>query len=245
MFATLSQNARRRTALIAGSTLALAASVSLIAAPQAQAKAKIKCKDLVGYAQVDPVKSHNEGKSMHLHQFFGNTKLLQLKDPSAATYGELSGQGTNCVNPSDSASYWTPVLKNKKTGATIPAQAFTAYYRSWDFKDQGAGEAFPPNTRLVATKHNWTCGNKENVAPSQTIPDCSGATGKPGSTLTAHVDFPSCWDGVLPKHSPGEVGDTNDNKHFAYRNGGACPAGFPHKMVSLRETVQFHYTGTG
>lgn len=245
MFATLSRRAQRRAALVAGSALALATAATLTAAPHAQALGKIKCKELVGYQQVDPIMAHNQPESMHLHQFFGNTQLLTLDEPAAATADDLVGKGTNCRNTADTAAYWTPVLRNTRTGEIIPTQAFTAYYRSWDFDKHGDGAAFPPDTRLVGMEHDWTCGNKENQEPVQTIPDCSGASGKPGHTLTAHIDFPSCWDGVLPDHRPDEVGDTSDNDHYAYRDGRKCPEGFPHQMVSLRETIQFEYTGNG
>src|SRR6478609_1971082 len=136
-------------------------------------------------------------------------------------------------------------LSNPNAANLSAVQAFTAYYRSWDFKDTGAGQPFPPDTRLVAQKHDWSCGQFMPQKPVSAIPDCSAATGRPGSTLTAHIDFPSCWNGVKPSHSASQIGDTNDNRNFAYRVGSSCPAGFPVKMVSLRETVSYTYTGHG
>lgn len=227
--------------------LALGVAGSAVTAPSASALAKIKCKQTTGTAKVDPIRTHNMPVSnmQHLHEFFGNNHFLSLSNPNAANYSDLVGQGTNCVNPADTAGYWVPALSYKSTGALVPVQAFTAYYRSWDFKDHGVGEAFPIDTRLVASKHDWTCGDKEPQAPVQTVPDCSGTSGKPGHTLTAHIAFPQCWDGVLPNHSPSDIGATDDNKHYAYREGQTCPAGFPHKMIDLRETLQFQYTGAG
>lgn len=232
-------------ALAAGAVATIAATTTVVSAPQAQAKAKIKCKQSTGTGMYDPIMSHNEKSSMHMHQFFGNNHFLSLANPNAANLSDLQDQGTNCANSSDTAGYWTPVLRYKSSGQMIPTQAFTAYYRSWDFKDHGVGEAFPIDTRLVASKHDWTCGDKEPQAPVQTVPDCSGTSGKPGHTLTAHIAFPQCWDGVLPNHSPSDIGATDDNKHYAYREGQTCPAGFPHKMIDLRETLQFQYTGAG
>lgn len=232
-------------ALAAGVVTTIAATTMVVSAPQADALAKIKCKQTTGTGNYDPIMAHNEKSSPHMHQFFGNNNFLSLSNPNTATLSDLEGHGTNCRNPADTAGYWTPVLQDKSSGAMIPTQAFTAYYRSWDFQKQGEGEPFPIDTRLVGTKHDWTCGNLESQKPVQTIPDCSGVSGKPGHTLTAHIDFPSCWDGVLPNHSPGDVGATDDNKHYAYRTGESCPAGFPHKMISLRETLQFQYTGAG
>lgn len=233
------------TALLGGFGLAFVSSVA--SAPPSQAKAKIKCKETTGTDDVDPIVHHNEPAqgSAHLHQFFGNNSFLSLANPNTANYEDLRNGGTNCENPADTAGYWTPVLRYKSTGAIVPTRAFTAYYRSWDFKDFGEGVPLPDDVRLIGTKFNWTCGQFENVAPQQSVPDCSMADGRPGSTLTAHIDFPSCWDGVKPSHSPDEVGDTRDNKHFAYRVGKSCPAGFPIKTVQLRETIQFQYTGKG
>lgn len=233
------------TALLGGLALAFVSSVS--SPPTAEAKAKIKCKETTGTDDVDPMVHHNEPAqgSAHLHQFFGNNSFLSLPNPNTANYEDLVNGGTNCENPADTAGYWTPVLKNKSTGQVIPTMSFIAYYRSWDFKDFGEGVPFPADARLIGKKFNWTCGQNEAVAPQQSIPDCSMADGKPGSTLTAHIDFPSCWDGVKPSHSRDEVGDTTDNEHFAYRVKGACPPGFPIKTVALRETVMFQYTGKG
>lgn len=231
-------------ALVGGLALALVTSVT--SAPTSEAKAKIKCKQTTGTAEVDPIVHHNEpAGTAHLHQFFGNNSFLSMANPNEANATDLKSGGTNCENPADTAGYWTPVLKNKSTGQVIPTMSFIAYYRSWDFKDFGEGVPLPDDVRLIGKKYNWTCGQNEAVAPQQSIPDCSMADGKPGSTLTAHIDFPSCWDGVKPAHSPDEVGDTTDNEHFAYRVGKSCPAGFPVKTVQLRETIMFEYIGKG
>jgi hypothetical protein len=45
------------------------------------------------------------------------------------------------------------------------------------------------------------------------------------------------------------MGDTSDNVHYRYAVGSgsraACPAGYPNRMVALRMTIQFKYTGNG
>ncbi len=186
---------------------------------------------------------HNEpaAGSAHMHQFFGNNSFLTLSNPNAANYQDLRSGGTNCVNPKDTAGYWSPVLQYKSTGKIVPTQAFTAYYRSWDFQDDRRGR--PASRRRApgcqpALVDLWPVRVRQAAGG---VPDCSMASGSPGSTLTAHIDFPSCWDGVKPSHSSSQVGDTNDNKHFAYRTGSTCPAGFPVKTVQLRETLQFQY----
>lgn len=219
---------------------------SVATAPPSTAMAKVQCKQTTGMAAVDPIVHHNQPVgSAHLHQFFGNNGFLSMKNPNTANASNLSASGTNCVNPADKAGYWTPVLVNVATGKIVPTLSFIAYYRSWDFKKTGQGVPLPYDVRLVGKKFNWTCGQNEAVAPQQSVPDCSMADARPGSTLTAHIDFPSCWDGVKPAHRSTDVGDTTDNRHFAYRVGTSCPVGFPVKTVQLRETVMFAYNGRG
>ena len=79
----------------------------------------------------------------------------------------------------------------------------------------------------------------------QSIPDCSGLPGKPGLTLTAHIDFPSCWDGVKPSHPASQNGDTQGQRALRLPRGKKCPAGFPIGVTELRETIQFPYVGNG
>ena len=235
-------------AMIMAATLALIATslVSQSRSQSAQAMAKIKCKQTTGTGRFDPIVHHDEqGQVGHNHQFFGNNAWLSLSNPNAANLSDLQGKGTNCENPKDTAGYWVPVLQYTATKKALTPQAFTAYYRSWDFKEFGQGQPFPADTRLVAEQHDWSCGQYMSVKPVPYIPDCTGATGKPGSTLTAHIDFPSCWNGVKPNHPASQVGDTTDNKNYAYRVGSSCPSGFPIKMVALRETISYPYTGKG
>lgn len=225
----------------------------LVPTDHATALGKVKCGDngAVTVANLDPIVDHNGEGSMHEHQIFGNTAWVDQGD--AANYADLQGGSTDCRVPADTAGYWTPTLRyvsGPKSGQLIPAQQFTAYYRPFTNVGKfGEGAAFPADTRLVAPiGHNmWSCGQnsgaKSALVPA--IPDCTGQSGKPGHTLTAHVKFPSCWDGVLPDHHDSDVGDTSDNEHYAYPVRKACPAGFPHKMVGLNETVQFEYVGNG
>lgn len=225
----------------------------LVPASPAAALGKVKCGDTgpVAVANLDPIVNHNGAGSMHEHQFFGNTAWVG--NGNAANYDDLAGQTTDCRLSADTAGYWTPTLRyisGPHKGDLIPAQQFTAYYRPYQNVGKfGAGEAFPADTRLVAPiGHNmWNCGQnsgaKSALVPA--IPDCTGQSGKPGHTLTAHVKFPSCWDGVLPNHHDGDVGDTQDTAHYAYPKAGKCPAAFPREMVGLNETLQFEYVGDG
>lgn len=218
----------------------------------ASALAKIKCKQTVGAAALDPIVHHDQPHAMtHVHDFFGNNAWLH--HGNFAIYKNLVGQGTNCENKADTAGYWVPQLRTVG-GKPVPVQAFTAYYRPFTGvggPDFGPGEVIPANTRLVATDYDWSCGQYSNVGPQPTIPSCAGQSGKPGRTLTAHVTFPTCWDGVSPDHHPSEKGNTSDNADWAYKirdqktHEWTCPAGFSHHMIELRETIQYAYTGNG
>jgi hypothetical protein len=241
--------------------LAVAANV---ANPEAAlAKGKIKCADNLQpiIKKVDPIVNHNQAAAMHNHQFFGSVAFLKaLANPNTANYNDVQGRPTNCRVSADTAGYWTPTLQytsGPNAGKVLPVQQFTAYYRAHGVKDFGPGRAYPADTRLVGSNvfkqgYNWTCGqfSKQYAqqGPVAAIPDCSAEDGSPGNTLTAHIFLPSCWNGKLPNHSPGEVGDTRDNRDYAYasNNGrGTCPAGFPIEMVHVNETIQFQYTGSG
>ena len=241
---------RRSTTATLATLAALLSSliaVAVVSPPAATGLAKIKCKETTGRAAVDPIVNHNMPVgSGHMHQFFGNNAFLSLPNPNAANYADLTGRGTNCEDPADTAGYWSPTLHYTATGAVVPVAAFTAYYRSWNTQKTGEGVPHPADVRLIATRYDWTCGQRERVAPSLSIPDCSMADGRSGSRLTAHINYPSCWDGVLPRHTSTQVGNTSDNAHFAYRlDSRTCPPGFPVKTVELRMTIQFQYTGRG
>ena len=239
--------ARTRRTLLAALILAAPIVGSAVAAPPAIAKAKIQCKLTTGTAAVDPIVHHDQTSAqagnVHMHQFFGNNAWLPKGN--FAEKADLLGKPTNCENKSDTAGYWVPTLLDG-SGKVITPVAFTAYYRTFDHNDFGTAQPFAPDTRLVAnsmsTKYNnWTCGQFSSVGPQMTIPRCSGT--QPGNRLTAHVTFPSCWDGKLARHDV--TGDTQDTAHFAYAKGSVCPAGFPNKMTELRETIQYNFTGTG
>jgi len=242
-----------RRALIAP-LFALMLLVALLSpASPATALAKIKCKEVTGIAVVDPIKHHDEPVGTgHLHQFFGNAGWLSMDNPNQANYDDLVGGPTNCRDTQDSAGYWQPAVVDTRNGDVLVAQAFTAYYRTFDGKQYGPTEAFPADTRLTAMQagtspgaHGWSCGQNSGALSKMvdTIPDCSRLSQKPGQVLTAHINFPSCWDGVAPDHQAGDVGDTSDDAHYAYpvRSGSrwVCPAGFGHHVPQLRETIQY------
>ena len=250
----------RRHPIIAALAATALAVAAIVTAPAATALGKIKCdtntQPAVAIGSYDPIVNHNQPAAAHEHQFFGNTAWHTLPNPNTANYADLAGKANNCRTvlglgySADSAGYWIPTLRYKtgpNAGQLVPAKQFTAYYRSFDHRSFGTAAPIPADTRLIGTRYNWTCGMKSGArsAPVQAIPDCTGLSGKPGLTLTAHIDFPSCWDGVKPNHAASDVGNTADNAHYAYRVGKTCPPQFPIGVVELRETIQFAYTGNG
>lgn len=231
----------------------------------AHATAKIKCDvgtnkvDVATFVgKVDPIVNHNQPESMHQHDFFA-TKDWQAKVGNAANYDDVRASATTCREKGDTAGYWAPSLvytSGPKAGQRVPVRQFTAYYRGFAGQTTHAGSiAFPADVRLVAQQNSasyglvgWTCGQNSTVTGSGRwqIPDCSASSGVGGDTLTAHINFPSCWDGVKPSHTSSEVGDTRDNAHWVYpTNKTACPSTHPIEVVQLRETIQYHYTGDG
>lgn len=237
-------------------------------------------RDAIVYHRVDHDPDTNDGAPQpHQHEFFGNHGAYLFNN--FATYQELINHPwrTSCRDIRDTAGYWVPSLvytSGPKAGQRVPVQQFTAYYRGFAGQTTHAGtQAIPAGARLVASDmvgygiSGWNCGQNSvqsaTQGPVNFIPNCSGEDGSPGNTLTAHVNFPSCWNGVLPNH-PGdpnmvgvtdnEYGDTRDNNNgvagtftsndFIYpTNKTACPASHPIEVTQLRETVQYAYTGDG
>jgi hypothetical protein len=234
----------------------------------------------------------------HQHDFAGNRRIATDLDPNSLNYKWMRDAGngfnaTSCRIPEDTAAYWWPSLictavssECDFVGQRIGVAQFSAYYRGFGGQTQHAGsEAIPKGARLVASQSGtagggpgfgltgWTCGQNGEVLGGQaTLPDCSASAGGPGDRLTAHVNFPSCWNGVMPNH-PGDSGvqpgtgsephdleylDTRDNNYGAAGSGPwtsndfiypanktACPASHPREVTQLRETVSFDYTGDG
>jgi hypothetical protein len=240
---------RRITAVIGVAVISVA--MMAVTTTPALSLGKVKCGGVARIAVIDPIVHHNEPVGTgHEHQVFGNTAWVDLANPNTASYNDLVGDSTSCNVGIDTAGYWIPTLHNINTGQLIPTKQFTAYYRPYTGvggPDFGPAAAFPADTRLVGTVYDWSCGQNSGArsVPVQSIPDCTGLSGKPGQTLTAHIDIPSCWDGVPPSHADADVGNTSDNSHYAYTVKKVCPVAFPNQMVAIRETIQFAYTGAG
>lgn len=168
----------------------------------------------------DPIVSSIHGAS-HLHDFIGNRSVN-----AKSTYNSMLIGGTNCRLVDDSAGYWTPALY--KDGEKIDPSKATIYYRR---AGEGSVRVFPPDFRMIAgnsaaktraenprygRSEYWGCSDHTQTQ-SLIPPNCS--TG----SITLHVKFPSCWDGV---HK-----DSLDHKsHMAYPASGVCPSTHPVKM---------------
>ncbi len=250
---------RSRLALL--SLVAFALPLVLPVAP-AGALMKAHCKPEVGRGPWDPIVHHKLSPQAHDHTFFANPKLPRLADPNSATYSQLVGAGTTCQNPDDTAAYWIPTLLYKATGKPVPLRAMIGYYRSFDHRTTGVADPFPADMRMVAgnsratgpqskTVANWTCNQNSSRRGPYASPaeaNCARATGT--VYLTAHIDFPSCWDGRLNDHAA--AGNTADFSgaggvvnHLAYAVKSSCPPGFPVKLAELRQTVSWKYQGNG
>lgn len=241
----------------------------------------------------DPIVYHNVDSwddteaQPHQHDFFGTRWVTITGNVNAGMWTNVQfwsnqytnkAQVTSCREPGDTAAYWAPSLVYKsgpKAGQRVKVKQFTAYYRGFAGQTTHAGtQAIPAGARLVAQDmvgygiSGWNCGQNSTQAATQGpvnfIPNCTGEDGSPGNTLTAHVNFPSCWNGVAPNH-PGDpgvsdndttYGDTRDNNYgvagqytsndFIYpTNKTACPASHPIEVTQLRETIQYDYVGDG
>lgn len=150
----------------------------------------------------------------------------------------------------------------RATGKPVPINAMIGYYRSFDHQKTGVAEPFPADMRLVAgdpratapqsvKRVNWSCNQNSSRRGPYTdavAANCAAATGT--VHLTAHIDFPSCWDGKMNDHSvTGNTADYSDAggvvNHLAFASGSQCPTGFPRKLPELRMTINWKYQGNG
>ena len=238
---------RLRTSLLALSLAALAAAAMAAVAP-ANAMGKIRC-DRTNIAAValgsyDPIVNHNGTGSAHEHQFFGNIAWHSLPNPNMANYADLvEGTTTAAVcsvwptRPTGGLLGSDPAIQGRDAArrAAHPGQAVHGLLPRLHRADLRPRHGFSADTRLVATDdlgtgaHGWNCGEFSRQARREGtvnhIPDCSGERGGAGYTLTAHITFPSCWDGALPNHPASAVGDTSDTAHYRYpaAEGSALP----------------------
>jgi Domain of unknown function (DUF1996) len=161
----------------------------------------------VRHRRVDPIVYPRQSPAGHLHDFFGNKGVTAY-----STLRSLRLAGTTCAARADKAGYWVPALYSR--GNLIRPRAGTFYYRSIVYP-RSSVRAFPPGLKVIAGDGHatsrqdtnfvyWGCSTLGGADPARDHPiDCG--TG----WVTAHVNFPDCWDGVRR--------DSVDHKrHMAY-----------------------------
>jgi hypothetical protein len=178
----------------------------------------------------DPIVFPGQPGASHMHDFFGNTTV----DASSTVASMLAGE-TTCRAASDTAGYWTPTPF--LDGKQLRPPVMRIYYLG-DGTPQV--ETIPAGLQIIGGNKlaqspeenphvRWYCGQRNDVkTPIMPAPyDCREWRSYPFvDGVIAIIDLPSCWDGA---------GLTPD--HVAYREGGACPAGFPHVLPRLSERL--------
>jgi len=263
--------ARPRVLLVClGVILTLAGLLTLPATP-ALARGKVHCQSpthpVALFAQIDPVTAPGVAPSAHEHEFAGNRHLLDLGERQDAVYGDLVGAATTCSLAGDTAGYWWPSVSSA-TGRLTAIRVLPYYYSGSARRPtiKRPTEPFPPDLRMVAGNATatasqntdwigWSCGaNSTKPLAKYTSPaaaDC--ATAGSGAELTFHANFPDCWTGQLNSHTgpantaefSGQPGAVTDQMAYSDPLTALCPAGFPHKLPTLRITVHFPYKGDG
>ncbi len=170
----------------------------------------------------DPIIHPGHAGLSHHHIFFGNRSTN-----AESTVASLKAASTTCEDPADRASYWLPGLVN---GSWTNMRAYysagslpTASVRPMPFGLQiVAGWKFDAAAR--GTSVTWSCGLlADQVGWSATRPSRC----RPGTKLSARIDFPQCWDGKS-LNAPGNV---------VRATAGSCPMGFPVGLPQLRIRV--------
>jgi hypothetical protein len=209
------------------------------AAPAANAvgSVQIRCDRIDHLLMDDPIMAPGVPGASHLHAFTGN-----VTTSATSTFESMVGAATTCRLSADSSGYWTPALL-RPDGYAVPAVT-TVYYRG-----PANTVPFPPNFKMIAGFptappgtdgiNGWSCQSPVNGPLLASPPDCSGSTGE----VSAHVFFPSCWDGVnldSPDHRSHIVYPTNAP------NGSECPEDHPVRVPTIRLSFRFAVAdGTG
>ena len=193
-----------------------------------------KC-DFSHRASDDPIVKPGQPGASHSHDFFGNVTTNAF-----STLKTLKQGGTTCMNQLDRSGYWVPSLF--VDGVLVDPTFANVYYQSAGKRTKTI-KAIPKGLKVVAGDStamvaqslkivSWDCSAADTTVPNQAgIPTC------PAPTLTVHVNFPDCWNGV-------DLDSVNHKSHLAYHNpDGTCPAGFPVPIPRVR--VNAHYPTTG
>lgn len=199
---------------------------------------KVPCPNPVLRERADPIV--NPGTvSPHLHTIMGGNGFGFSMDYRQARASTCS----SCSVKEDKSNYWVPSLYfHAENGSFIPVDQVGGaliYYlhRTEPGQDATDIEPFPEGFRMLAGDAarrsysgsvpeqavNFTCLGS-NKAQTLGLPNynCPGG-------LRAQIFFPSCWNGV-------DLDSTDHKSHVVYpssANGGTCPDGFKHRLMSL------------
>lgn len=166
------------------------------------------------------------GKSMHLHDFAGNTSTN-----ADSTIRSLRHSRSTCQLKADTAAYWTPTLYSH--GRAVHPDRLHAYYRWGNVKDYAHIRPMPAGLKMIAgdpmsttpqpINHvAWGCGVQGARMFDHPV-SC-----RTGQKIVLHVFFPNCWDGT-------HLDSANHRSHVAYSYHGSCPRSHPVAIPRLSE----------
>jgi hypothetical protein len=181
----------------------------------------------------DPILHPGDPGASHMHDFFGNETTR-----ASSTLVEMRRASSTCHLRADTSGYWFPA-GYKGSDRMRPTFSKT-YYFGVPYSDV---ELIPLGLQLVAgnasatsaednPRASWSCGAKgRRRTPIVDHPyDCRRFAARWDfvDSVVGRVDFPSCWDGTAL--GPDAV---------TYAVGRDCPAGFPHRLPTIRMQVHF------
>lgn len=199
----------------------------------------------------DPIiYANQQGRSPHLHQWFGN-----LSGRHDSDYASLRGAGdSTCSNKLNRSAYWIPAMFNA-AGKVIRPDYISIYYKRRPlndplcFKQAKKGcVALPFNLRAVSGYDMNKPDNSENqtfyhrcMSPgksgthratlAEAIADCGGA-----GQIASAIAFGDCWSGQL---------DSADHRsHLTHGSFGSwgylkCPPTHPYLIPMLSQGVTY------
>jgi hypothetical protein len=183
----------------------------------------------------DPIVFPGQPGKSHDHTFIGNDTTNAF-----STLSSLLGQTSSCRRLGDTAAYWVPTLIGENGQAITPRTA-SVYYRRRTLQPV---QAFPQGFKLIAgnskatapqalTVTSWNCGPVAGIRPTSTIPTCPDALRQ---SLTLHVQFPNCWDGV-------NLDSPDHQSHMAYSMRGRCPSDHPVALPAIQVNLRYPTAG--
>ena len=189
----------------------------------------------VRHLTADPIVYPGQPNQGHLHDFFGN-----LTTDAFSNYGSLIEGDTTCALPADTGAYWVPAAYGSP-GLIEPSDA-DFYYRA--STDPTKIRAFPRGLRIVAGDGMatgpqslrviyWDCEDGGDDTDRTMPTDCQNGS------VSAHVRFPDCWNGVT-------LDSVNHRSHMAYSVDGpgahkVCPATHPVPVPRLIYKLEWPY----